>query len=290
MDRKGTDMRRWSVRNDASGGDRLRELLAKRRPVNKSGQWYRFENAADETAHVYIYDEIGYWGNSASEFLENLKQISASSIVMHVNSPGGDVFDAMAIMNGFRNHPASVRAEVDGIAASAASFIIQAADHIVMMPGSQLMIHDASGFCFGNASEMRELADELEKCSDLIAKVYADRSGKDTQAEWRDRMLATSWYTPEEAVAVGLADEVVDAGKRKKPCAEAPRHPMTGERMDIVGMFEEIRTGITTRIDTDLIRTGVELAANNRPAEPLSVKKTDNRVSVSAAIREGLAL
>ena len=283
-------MRRWKIFNDASGEDRMRELLSRRRPVNKSGQWYRFENAADETAHVYIYDEIGYWGNSAADFVEDLKSITAATIVMHVNSPGGDVFDGMAIMNGFRNHSAYVRAEVDGIAASAASFIIQAADHIAVMPGGQLMIHDASGVIYGNAEEMRMLADELDRCSDTIAEVYATRSGKDTQKEWRDRMRKTSWYTGEEAVAAGLADEVIDAGKRKKKCEDVKRHPLTGERVDILGLFEEVKTGIVTRIDTDLIRAGIELAANNRPAEPLPVVPINESVDVRAAIREGLAL
>jgi ATP-dependent protease ClpP protease subunit len=283
-------MRRWEIRNDVSRDERIKKLIANRRPVNKSGQWYRFENISEETAHVYIYDEIGYWGNSASDLIEDLKTITASTIVMHVNSPGGDVFDGMAIMNSFRNHSAYVRAEVDGMAVSAASFIIQAADHIAVMPGGQLMIHDASGFCYGNAEEMRELAEELDRCSETIAEVYATRSGKDTTDVWRDRMRKTSWYTGEEAVAVGLADEVIESGKRKKKCDDVERHPLTGERLDILSLFEDIKSELTTHIDTDLIVAGVQLAANDRPAEPLPEKSSDNRVDICAAIREGMAL
>lgn len=135
-------------------------------------------------------------------------------IDLRINSPGGSVFDGMAIMNALRRHSARVDVTVDGLAASAASFIAMAGDHIVMNRGSELMVHDAWGFAQGDAKTMRETAAALEKTSASIADVYAKRAGGKS-SEWRDVMLAETWFTAEEAVVAGLADEWVDAPAAK---------------------------------------------------------------------------
>jgi ATP-dependent protease ClpP protease subunit len=170
--------------------------------------WYRIENLAGGTAAVYIYDEIGYWGVSASDFVAELSEMQGvTAIDLHLNSPGGEVFDGLAIMNCLRSHPASVTTYVDGLAASIASVIAMAGDRIVMGPHSQLMIHEGSGLCIGDAAEMRKMADLLDFQSDNIAGVYQARAGG-TVEEWRALMVTETWYTAEEAVAAGLADEV----------------------------------------------------------------------------------
>jgi ClpP class serine protease len=96
---------------------------------------------------------------------------------------------------------------VDGLAASIASVIAMAGDRIVMAPNSQLMIHDGSGLCIGNAAEMRQMAELLDRQSNNIAEVYANRAGG-TAEDWRALMEAETWYTAQEAVDAGLADEV----------------------------------------------------------------------------------
>ncbi|MGW4856963.1 head maturation protease, ClpP-related [Streptomyces sp. NPDC004288] len=170
--------------------------------------WYRIENLAGGTAAVYIYDEIGYWGVTASDFVAELSEMqNVTAIDLHINSPGGEVFDGLAIMNCLRSHPASVTTYVDGLAASIASVIAMAGDRIVMGPHSQLMVHEGSGLCIGDAAEMRKMADLLDFQSDNIAGVYQARAGG-TVEEWRAVMLAETWYTAEEAVTAGLADEV----------------------------------------------------------------------------------
>src|SRR5690606_38136643 len=121
-----------------------------------------------------------------------------------------DVFDGVAIYNALRDHPADVAVRVDGLAASAASFIAQAGDKVTMNRGSQLMIHDAWGLCIGPAADMRETAALLDRVSDTIAGLYAARAGG-TVEDWREAMLAESWYSAEEAVEANLADEVVPA-------------------------------------------------------------------------------
>jgi ATP-dependent protease ClpP protease subunit len=169
--------------------------------------WYKIENRAG-SARVILYDEIGYFGVTASDFIRELDALDVRKIDLRVNSPGGDVFDGLAIYNALKNHPAKVTASVDGLAASAASFIIQAADDIVMEQGATVMIHDALSVTIGNAADHRETADLLDKMSDEIAGIYAARSGRSAES-FRDLMRSESWFNGDEAVAAGLADRVV---------------------------------------------------------------------------------
>lgn len=184
-------------------------MPSKGRPqVRTSREWYQLRNSAGGTAELYIYDEIGYWGTTASNLVAELAQLQGvSQIDVHVNSPGGDVFDGLAIMNCLRAHPATITTYVDGLAASIASVIAMAGDTVVMGPHSQLMIHEASGLCIGDADDMRSMAEMLDFQSDNIAAVYAEKAGGDVAA-WRALMVTETWYTADEAVAAGLADEV----------------------------------------------------------------------------------
>lgn len=169
--------------------------------------WFRIENKTDAVAKVYIYDEIGYLGVTAQDFVTELNQVKASQINLHLNTPGGDVFDGLAIYNSLRNHSAKVTTIIDGIAASAGSFIAQAGERVIMRPQSQMMIHDAHGLVIGNGKDMAEMAALLDKQSDNIAAIYAERTGKPA-AFWRDAMSKETWYSDQEAVAAGLAHEV----------------------------------------------------------------------------------
>lgn len=183
--------------------DRTRAETA-RRP----GPWYRIENAADAgTADVWIYDEIAFYAVSAQKFVQDLAKITAPRITLHLNTPGGDVFDAIAIYNALRSHPAVVTTRVEGIAASAGSLIAMAGERILMAPHATIMIHDAWGATIGNAADHRKQADVLDKISDEIASVYAERAGESIRA-WRDRMLEETWLSDQEAVDIGLADEI----------------------------------------------------------------------------------
>ena len=157
-------------------------------------------------ADVYIFDEIGYWGTTARDVAAQVAALDVSLIRLHLNSPGGDAWDGVAIANVLRRHTARVEVIVEGVAASAASMIAMAGDHIVMAASSMLMIHDASGMAIGDAATMRDAADLLDKLSDSYADAYAKRAGGD-RAQWRDTMRAEAWYEAEEAVLAGLADE-----------------------------------------------------------------------------------
>ncbi len=185
--------------------------------------WYEIRNAAAaDEAEVLIYDDIGGWfGATADTFVRELASVTAPNLRVRINSPGGSVFEGIAIANAIRLHPANVTVQIDGIAASIASVIAMAGDRIVMMPQSQLMIHDAHGACLGNASDMEEMARLLDLQSENLADVYAARAGG-IREEWRARMRAESWYLAQEAVDAGLADEVIPAARPGAPAEEEP--------------------------------------------------------------------
>lgn len=177
--------------------------------------WFEFRNAADE-AELLIFDEIGGWGLWADEFAEQLKVVTAPRLTVRLNSPGGSVFDGIAIANALRAHPATVTVRVEGLAASIASVIALAGDRVVAAPGAMFMIHDAAGYCFGQASDMAKMVEVLNKISDNIAAAYAAKAGG-SREQWRERMLAETWYTAAEAVAAGLADELMEPDRDDDP-------------------------------------------------------------------------
>lgn len=176
--------------------------------------WFRIENKKDEDAEVYIYGAIGgsWWDDeaiSAKSFADQIKAIKGDKITVHVNSPGGAIFDGLAIYNSLKQHPAEVTVIVDALAASAASFIAMAGDELVMARNAVMMIHDGSGACFGNAKDMKDMADLLDKLSDNIADIYTQRAGGNVDF-WREAMKEETWYTGTEAVTAGLADRVLE--------------------------------------------------------------------------------
>lgn len=182
---------------------------------------FEIRNAAADEAELLIYDEIdAWWGVAAADVIAELAQITAPRLRVRVNSPGGSVFEGLAIANALRSHPAAVTVQVDGLAASIASVIAMAGDRLLMMPNSMLMIHDASGLCIGDATDMQQMAAVLDKISDNIAGAYAAKAGG-TPADWRGTMRAETWYLPDEAVAAGLADEAVPAAAAE-PDADDP--------------------------------------------------------------------
>jgi ATP-dependent Clp endopeptidase proteolytic subunit ClpP len=209
--------------------DAGRPRLRLARPVARQARpWYRITAKAAEadgdgdrdepttdgdTTIIDIYDEIGWFGTGAADFVRDLRQVTTPKIELHLNSPGGDVFDALAIYNGLRQHKAQVHVIVDSLAASAASFIAMAGDKITAMANAMLMIHDPLGLVIGNAADMRELAELLDKHGDNIAAIYAARAGGDI-ATWRERMLAETWYLADEAYTAGLVDEVDESDGR----------------------------------------------------------------------------
>jgi len=174
-------------------------------------KWYEIKNKADK-AEIWIYEEIGedFWtggGVTAKNFQKELSAIKASQIDLHINSPGGAVFDGITIYNLLKQHPANVTTYIDGIAASIASVIALAGDKIVMAENALYMIHNPSGMVMGTAADMRTFADTLEKVGGSMVMAYTGKTGKD--AETIKALLdAETWFTADEAKEAGFIDEI----------------------------------------------------------------------------------
>lgn len=170
--------------------------------------WYSIQAKADQkTADISIYDEIGYWGVTAKQFIGDLKALDATTIKLAINSPGGAVFDALAIYNALRQHPAAVEVTIMGVAASAASVIAMAGDTIVMPENAFMMIHNPLNLAYGNADDLREMADVLDKIGASLIGIYAKRTGM-PEDEIKTLLDAETWLNAEEAVLKGFADEL----------------------------------------------------------------------------------
>jgi HK97 family phage prohead protease len=186
--------------------------------------WYVVRNQAEDgtegettEATILIFDEIGgSFGISADDFVRDLEEIDAPTINVRINSPGGSLFDAIAMYNALNHHPANIVTYVDSLAASAASVVAMAGDEIVMMPGSQMMIHDASTTADGDSAEMSKIATFLDRQSENVAGIYQMRAGGDV-GKWRALMLDETWAFADEAVELGLADRVEQPPARPEP-------------------------------------------------------------------------
>lgn len=163
----------------------------------------------ERRASLHLYGVIGaYWdGIDAAAVVPAIRALDVDTIELFVNSPGGNVYDGIAIRNALRQHTARVVVTVDGLAASAASFIACGGDEVVMGENAEFMIHEAWGVSIGDAEEMRSAADDLDRISDNIAAMYAAKAGGEA-SDWRALMKAETWYSASEAVAAGLADRL----------------------------------------------------------------------------------
>lgn len=180
-------------------------------PVAPLRRGLRLENRSDGGASLYLYDAIGGWdGVQAKDIASALNDAhrTKSPVDLYINSPGGDIFEGHAIHNAIMRHPGTVTGYVDGIAASAASYIAMACDELWMMPNAQMMIHDGHGGPPGlSPAGHREVADLLDLLSDSIAQMYADRAGGEA-SDWRIKMGAETWFNAAQATEAKLVNGV----------------------------------------------------------------------------------
>ncbi|SHL20494.1 head maturation protease, ClpP-related [Paraburkholderia terricola] len=160
-------------------------------------------------AEIRIYDEIGFWGTDAKTFIAQLDAAAASAteVIVAVNSPGGDVFDAFAIYNALRRYAGKVTARVDGVAASAAGLVVMAGDQVVMPENAMLMIHNPWTIALGSAADLRSTADMMDKARDGILAAYRRKSGQTDEA-LTAMMDAETWLTALEAQSLGFCDVI----------------------------------------------------------------------------------
>jgi len=172
-------------------------------------------------AEILIYEQIGQdWfgdGLTAKSFAEELKSHGdLSEIRLLINSPGGDVFDGMAIYNTLLRHKARKIVEIDGLAASIASIIAMVGDEIRIGENAMFMIHDPWSVAIGTAGDFRQQADVLDAITEQLVTTYTARTKQDRQ-QIRDWMAAETWFSGAEAKEAGFADAVTPA-KQVQAC------------------------------------------------------------------------
>jgi len=184
--------------------------------MTKVTNWLSYSPRASvhEPAVLQIFDQIGEdWfggsGISAKAFSDALQSVGPGPLVVEINSPGGNVWDGLAIYNMLRGRQAPVTTRVVGIAASIASIIALAGDSIEMAEASLFMIHDPSGMVAGTSDDMRKMANALDQHAEILAGIYTKRTGK-TSAQIRAAMTAETWFTAQEAIQFGLADKTTE--------------------------------------------------------------------------------
>ncbi|WP_420503310.1 ClpP-like prohead protease/major capsid protein fusion protein [Proteus mirabilis] len=181
-------------------------------PVNQKS-WFRMQAKEDQTADIYIYDEIGGWGISARRFTEDLISLgNLSHINLHIHSPGGEVFDGIAIYNQLKNHSATITVYIDGLVASMASVIAMVGDTVIMPKNAMMMIHKPWGVSWGDANDMREYADLLDKLENVLIPAYVAKTGKTTE-EITAMLEQETWLDGDECVEHGFADKVIEPVK-----------------------------------------------------------------------------
>ncbi|CDY77966.1 Prophage Clp protease-like protein [Caballeronia glathei] len=178
----------------------------------KNRKWWDIKattNAQGAVVELRIYDEIGFWGATAKGFIEQLDAVAggAAEVIVAVNSPGGDVFDAFTIYNALRRYAGKVTARVDGVAASAASLVVMAGDQVVMPENAMLMIHNPWTIALGTAADLRSTADMMDKARDGILAAYRRKSGQ-SDDELVAMMDAETWLTALEAQSLGFCDVI----------------------------------------------------------------------------------
>lgn len=172
--------------------------------------WYNLKADAGKTPVLSIFDDIGAYGVSAKNFLNDLRRVTGAEVAVEINSPGGDFFAGLAIYNGLRASGKKITVKVLGLAASAASLVAMAGDTIEMAENSFLMVHKTLTHMSANADDMRETAELLDKFDAGLVSIYAKRTGKSAE-EIAALLESETWMTAQEAVDAGFATSVTPA-------------------------------------------------------------------------------
>lgn len=165
--------------------------------------------ANDQPETLSIYDEIGFWGVQAKDFSNSLKAVKSKVLNVEINSPGGDVFAGVAIYNMLKGSGKEIVVKVMGVAASAASLIAMAGDKIIMPKNTMMMVHNPWSFAMGNADELRDTANTLDKIGASLLGTYVAKTGM-AEEDMKALLATDTWLTADEALEKGFATEVIE--------------------------------------------------------------------------------
>lgn len=236
-------------------------------------KWYNIQNKAGETADVYIFDEIGTYGITAQEFINDIKDLKGSPINLRINSLGGDVFDGMAMYNVIKRREAKTTVYIEGIAASIATIIALGADEVVMAENSLFMIHNAWGGTMGEAKEMRKTADTLDKISGELIDIYRKKTGLSYEV-LSEMMDEETWLNAEEALSMGFINTISDSIKVAAKYDVSKFKNITQE---------QIQNKLSININNKKMTNELKEWFNNKVEEIVTAVKGDVKVSADVA-------
>lgn len=251
--------------------------------------WFKVENISESEKKILIYDEIGGWGIRSIDLINEINSgDSKLPLNIYINSPGGDLIEALAIFNAIKRYEGETVAYVDGIAASAASYIAMAFDKVIMPKNTMMMIHDPIGHTVGNADDMRESADLLDKFKNSILAAYADKSGKTTE-EISGLLSNETWISADEALEMGFADEVIDpievvAISKVWNFKNAPINLIEPEQVEEPAQVEEVIENEVTNQDLSNSDAIKPVAVEAIAADPVEIAEICNKAKVPQMI------
>ncbi|TDM15705.1 head maturation protease, ClpP-related [Macrococcus bovicus] len=221
---------------------------------------------------------------SAYSFKSQLERFEGvTEIVLNINSPGGEVYEGVAIYNMLKRHPVKVTANIDGLCASVATIIAMAADEINMPENAMMMVHNAMMGVFGNHNDFREAADYLEKLTDTVTTAYLDKSEKLNRETLKALLDAETWLTAEEAFSYGLIDNVITANKM---VACATKEQLSKYSKTPAKVFNSAGRAelLNAYADDQLIEQRIKLVET--PEETSNVKGLDINLQLSQGYKE----
>lgn len=241
----------------------------------KNNSWFRMKASAADEADIYIYDEIGFWGVTARQFVSDLQALGdISHINLHINSPGGDVFEGIAIFNALKFHGAAITVHIDGIAASMASVIAMVGNPVIMPENTMMMIHKPWGFAGGDANDMRDYADLLDKMESVLIPAYAEKTGKSAE-EIAGMLEDETWMNGSECVAQGFADQTTPS-LQAMACIQSKR----------IEEFEKMPNAIRNMITPPRNANPREPATPTNPQQQPAAPVLDENAIVARVVAE----
>jgi ATP-dependent Clp protease protease subunit len=274
-------------------------IVTRKTSTRSTNNKREIENKSKDEATIYLYGDIGgYFGVDHLEFVKEFNKITASEIHLRVDSGGGDIFAARAIKTAIQQHKAKVIAHVDGLAASAASFLIMGCDEIEIVDGGFIMIHNAMSFMdiFGyfNINDLNELITDIgkevalhEKLNESIANDYCAKCKKKTKDDFMSYMDAETWFDASEALAIGMVDRIYD-GEPVEGSYDLSVFAKVPESLKLRNQKESKRTiekalrdvGVSKNRAKDILANGF----NDQPEE----ESTDRREAENVEQREAV--
>ena len=247
-------------------------------------EWYNIKNKSSEVADVYLFNDIGTFGVTAQNFIDEIKEYEDTELNIHINSLGGEVFEGMAIYSIIQRRKAKTTVYIEGIAASIASVIALAADEVIMSENSLLMIHNAWGGTQGEAKDMRKQAEILEKITNEIAEVYVKKT-KIPYNEIVEMMDEETWLTAQEAVALGFVDSIsepikvaakYDVSKYKNITNKKVEQILSLTKKREIKMTEELKTWFNSKVEEIIAKVKDSKDVETVESVNVEVKLADN--------------